>query len=144
MAKKKRPPKSPEPSQRQLRAGELVRHALVDILAREEFRDPALQGVSVTVGEVRCSPDLRHANVFCIPLGDQSAERAVEVSEGLNRAAPFLRGRLGKKIDMKFTPQLHFKADNSYDSALAMDNLLANARRRDSDYGADEPGETDA
>lgn len=133
MAKRPRQPKSLEPSQRQLRAGELVRHALVDILAREEFRDPALQGVSVTVGEVRCSPDLRHANIYCIPLGDRDAERAKAVCEGLNRAAAFLRGRLGKEIEMKFTPQLHFIADESYDSALAMDTLLANARARDSD-----------
>ena len=118
MAKRTRQPKSLEPSQRQLRAGELVRHALVDILAREEFRDPALQGVSVTIGEVRCSPDLRHANVYCIPLGDQSSERAKAVSEGLNRAAAFLRGRLGKEIEMKFTPQLHFIADESYDLSL--------------------------
>ena len=115
MAKKKRPAKSLEPTQRQLRAGELVRHALVDIMAREEFRDPALQGVSITIGEVRCSPDLRNASVYCIPLGDQSAARAAEVSEGLNRAASFIRGRLGKEIEMKFTPQLHFIADNSYD-----------------------------
>lgn len=143
MARKKRPAKSLEPTQRQLRAGELVRHALVDIMAREEFRDPALQGVSVTIGEVRCSPDLRNASVYCIPLGDQSAERATEVSEGLNRAAAFIRGRLGKEIEMKFTPQLHFIADNSYDSALAMDNLLANARSRDRDFSSEGDPETD-
>lgn len=142
MAKRPKHPKSLEPSQRQLRAGELVRHALVDILAREDFRDPALQGVSVTIGEVRCSPDLRHANVFCIPLGDQSSERAQEVAEGLNRAAAFLRGRLGREIEMKFTPQLHFMADVSYDSALAMDTLLAKARSRDRDFAAQgEPDE---
>jgi ribosome-binding factor A len=143
MAKRPKQPKSLEPSQRQLRAGELVRHALVDILAREDFRDPALQGVSVTIGEVRCSPDLRHANVFCIPLGDQNAERAQEVAEGLNRAAAFLRGRLGRQIEMKFTPQLHFMADVSYDAALAMDTLLAKARSRDRDFAAEgDPDDT--
>lgn len=142
MGKRSRQPKSLEPSQRQLRAGELVRHALVDILAREEFRDPALQGVSVTVGEVRCSPDLRHASVFCTPLGDQDSAHAKEVAEGLNRAASFLRGRLGREIEMKFTPQLHFIADESYDSALAMDMLLANARSRDRDDDG-EDDETD-
>lgn len=109
------------PSQRQLRAGELVRHALVDVLSREEFRDPALQGVSVTVGEVRCSPDLKHATVFCAPLGGGDADA---LAEGLNRAAGFLRGRLGREIDMKFTPQLHFIADTSYDTATEMDKLL--------------------
>lgn len=138
MARRSRAPKSLEPSQRQLRAGELVRHALVDILAREDFRDPALQGVSVTIGEVRCSPDLRHANIYCAPLGDQDPEKAREVCEGLNRAASFLRGRLGREIEMKFTPKLHFIADTSYDSALAMDMLLDNARQRDRDYGVDD------
>lgn len=142
MGKRSSQPKSPEPSQRQLRAGELIRHALVGILAREEFRDPVLQGISLTIGEVRCSPDLRHANVYCIPLGDQDAERAKSVAEALNRAANFLRGRLGREIDMKFTPQLHFIPDESYDSALAMSNLLAAARRRDRDF-ADE-GEPEA
>lgn len=131
MAKRRRAPKSLEPSQRQLRAGELVRHALVDILAREDFRDPALQGVSVTIGEVRCSPDLRHANIFCAPLGDQDTDHAKAVCDGLNRAASFLRGKLGREIEMKFTPQLHFITDESYDAALAMDTLLAAARARD-------------
>ncbi len=118
-------PKSLEPSQRQLRAGELVRHALVDILAREEFRDPDLQGISITIGEVRCSPDLRHANVFCSPLGGGDMEA---LAAGLNRAASFLRGRLGRQIEMKFTPELHFIADKSYDEAMAMDALLDSVR----------------
>lgn len=111
------------PSQRQLRAGELVRHALVDILAREEFRDPAIQGVSVTIGEVRTSPDLKHAVVYCSPLvGSTDAEA---VAAGLNRASAFIRGRLGREIDMKFTPQLRFLADTSYDAATAMDQLIS-------------------
>jgi len=122
--KGKKDPAGMEPSQRQLRAGELVRHALVDILAREDFRDPALEGVSVTVGEVRCSPDLRHANVFVSPLGIDDLAKREEMAEGLNRAAGFLRGRLGREIEMKFTPQLNFIADRSYDEATAMDKLL--------------------
>ncbi|MDJ0921850.1 MAG: 30S ribosome-binding factor RbfA [Henriciella sp.] len=116
-----------EPSQRQLRAGELVRHALVDVLAREEFRDPELQGVTVTIGEVRCSPDLRHAHVFCSPLGETDKTRIEAVSEALNRAAAFLRGRLGREIEMKFTPQLHFIPDLSYDEASAMDAVFRRA-----------------
>ncbi|MEM7005355.1 MAG: 30S ribosome-binding factor RbfA [Pseudomonadota bacterium] len=132
MAKRGRQPKNLEPSQRQLRAGELVRHALVDIFAREEFRDPALQGVSVTIGEVRCSPDLRHANVFCSPLGDQDTDHADLVADALNKASGFLRGKLGKEIELKFTPRLHFIADKSYDAARAMDQLLgSDAVRRD-------------
>jgi len=115
---------SAEPSQRQLRAGELLRHALVDILAREELRDPDLQGVAVTIGEVRCSPDLRHATVFCSPLGETDADRVNGVAEGLNRAARFLRGRLGRQIELKFTPQLHFVPDLSYEEGQSMEALL--------------------
>lgn len=122
------------PSQRQLRAGELIRHAVSDILAREDLRDPDLVGVIVTVGEVRCSPDLRHANIFVSPLGDDSEAGRGKLAEALNRAAGFLRGRLGREIDMKFTPQLHFIADKSYDEATAIDRLLADSRvRRDLD-----------
>ncbi|MEL6324678.1 MAG: 30S ribosome-binding factor RbfA [Pseudomonadota bacterium] len=135
MARRQRPANPAEPSQRQLRAGELIRHALVDILAREDFRDPDLQGVSITVGEVRCSPDLKHATVFCTPLGDSDTAQAERVADGLNRAAAFLRGRLGREIDMKFTPALRFIADMSYDSAAAMDALLREARARDRDSG---------
>ncbi len=120
----KRNPSDLEPSQRQLRAGELVRHALVDVLVREELRDPDLQGVTVTLGEVRCSPDLRHANIFCSPLGETDKERIEAVSNALNRAAAFLRGRLGRQIEMKFTPQLHFIPDLSYDEASAMDAVF--------------------
>ncbi|GGB69960.1 MULTISPECIES: 30S ribosome-binding factor RbfA [Henriciella] len=113
-----------EPSQRQLRAGELVRHALTDIFMREEFRDPALQGVNVTIGEVRTSPDLKHAHVFCSPLGVTEPAAQDELAKALNRAAAFIRGKLGKQIDMKFTPQLHFIADHSYDDGAYMDAIF--------------------
>ena len=116
-----------EPSQRQLRAGELVRHALVDVLAREELHDADLSGVMVTIGEVRCSPDLRHAHVFCSPLGAVSREQIDDVAEALNRAGPFLRGKLGRQIDMKFTPQLHFIPDHSYNDASDMDAVFRRA-----------------
>lgn len=124
------------PSQRQLRAGELIRHALVDILAREDLRDPALDGVSVTISEVRPSPDLRRATVFCAPLsgganGSSTAEAksaqprdADAIVAALNRCAPFLRGRLGKHIETKFTPSLHFEPDRSFDEADAVRRLL--------------------
>ncbi|MGH1422399.1 MAG: 30S ribosome-binding factor RbfA [Hyphomonas sp.] len=124
------------PTQRQLRAGELVRHALTDVLAREDFRDPELQNIMVTVGEVRCSPDLRHANVFVTPLGDDTEDGRKSLAEALNRAASFLRGRLGKEVELKFTPQLHFIADRSYDEATAIDRLLADPKvRRDIEEG---------
>lgn len=120
------------PSQRQLRAGEIVRHALAEIIAREDFRDPDLAGVLVTVGEVRCSPDLKHANVFVTPLGDDTGEGRAKLAAALNRASAFLRGRLGREIELKFTPVLNFIADKSYDEATAIDRLLADPRvRRD-------------
>ncbi|MGD2132828.1 MAG: 30S ribosome-binding factor RbfA [Maricaulaceae bacterium] len=109
------------PSQRQLRAGELVRHALVDILAREDVRDPDLEGVSVTVSEVRTSPDLKHADVFVAPLG---VGDAAKTAAALNRCARFLRGRLGRQIELKFTPELHFLADESFDEADHIGRLL--------------------
>lgn len=113
------------PSQRQLRAGELVRHALVEILREEDIADPALEGVSVTVTEVRVSPDLRHATVFVEPLG---GGHATEVVEGLNRHARFLRGRLGHAIELRFTPDLKFVHDESFDEAARMDRLFDDPR----------------
>ncbi len=116
-------------SQRQLRAGELVRHALVEILREEDLQDPALAGVSVTITEVRVSPDLKHALCFVEPLG---GEHAPEVIAGLNRVSKFLRGRLGHAIEMRFTPALKFVHDDSFDVAEKMNRLLADPRvRRD-------------
>lgn len=109
-------------SQRQLRAAELVRHALVDILAREELRDPALQGVSITIGEVRASPDLKHMTAFVSALGPHDPQ---QIADGLTRSAAFLRGRLARLIDLRFTPQLHFQPDVSYEEARHIDELLA-------------------
>lgn len=132
MARKPAPPGLP--SQRQLRAGELIRHALTDILSREAFRDPELENALITVGEVRCSPDLKHANIFVSPLGDESDEGRANLAAALNRAAGFLRGRLGREIDLRYTPELHFIADKSYDDATAIDRLLMDPRvRRDVD-----------
>ena len=110
------------PSQRQLKAGELIRRALSEILAREDIRDPALRGVSVTVSEVRASPDLKHATVFAAPLGGGNSE---EVILGLSRSARFLRGRLGHHMEMKSTPRLKFVLDTTFETASEMDRLLS-------------------
>lgn len=110
------------PSQRQLRAGELIRHALSEIMQRESLREPGLHGVSVTITEVRVSPDLKQASVYAEPLGGYAED---EVVAALNRAAPYLRGLLGKKIDMKFTPALKFLPDDTFAEAQKIDELLA-------------------
>jgi ribosome-binding factor A len=136
-----RPPRSGRraaagPSQRQLRAGELVRHALVEILREEDFADPALAGVSVTLSEVRVSPDLKHALCFVEPLGGVHAEAVIA---GLNRASRLLRGHLGHAIEMKFTPALKFIHDDSFNAATHMNQLLADPRvRRDIEASDDE------
>ncbi len=111
------------PSQRQLRAGELVRHALAQMLREEEVADPSLVGASITVTEVRMSPDLKHAVCFVEPLG---GEKAAEVVAGLNRAAKFLRGRLGRHVELKFTPDLKFIHDESFDEAARIGRLFDN------------------
>lgn len=110
------------PSQRQLRAAELVRHALVDIIRREDLRDPDLRGVSITVGEVRASPDLKHMTAFVSSLGPGDPQT---IANALTRSSSFLRGRLAREIDLKFTPDLHFQPDVSYDEARHIDELLA-------------------
>ncbi|MBL8549949.1 MAG: 30S ribosome-binding factor RbfA [Hyphomonadaceae bacterium] len=121
MTRRHHPARSAGPSQRQLRAGELVRHALVEILAREELRDPDLTGCSITIGEVRASPDLKHMNVFVAALGAHDPAR---IAAALGRHAAFLRGRLGRQIELRFTPELHFLADISYDEAQHIEDLL--------------------
>jgi ribosome-binding factor A len=126
------------PTQRQLRAGELMRHALVEILRDEEIADPALEGVSVTVTEIRMSPDLRHATVFVEPLG---GDHAGDVVAGLNRHAKFLRGRLGKSIETKFTPALRFLHDESFDEAARMSRLFDDPKVRQ-DLTPDAPSDS--
>jgi ribosome-binding factor A len=115
------------PSQRQLRAGELVRHALVEILRSETFTDPALAGAVVTISEVRMSPDLKHALCFVEPLGGREAPTVITA---LNRASRFLRLRLGPAIEMRFTPDLKFVHDDSFDTAQHIARLLADPRVR--------------
>jgi ribosome-binding factor A len=122
MKRKSRGHEGAGPSQRQLRAAELVRHALVDIVAREELRDPDLRGVSITIGEVRASPDLKHMTAFVSSLGPTDPK---VIANGLTRISSFLRGRLARSIDLRFTPDLHFQPDISYDEARYIDELLA-------------------
>jgi ribosome-binding factor A len=109
------------PSQRQLRVGEMLRHALADVLRETDIRDPDLEGTSVTVTQVRPSPDMRHAVVFVEPLGGKDAERIVEA---LNRNRSFLRGQMGHRITLKFTPDLRFVEDRSFAEAERIDQIL--------------------
>src|SRR3954470_23954731 len=109
------------PSQRQLRVGELLRHSLSEILTRGEVRDPDLEGVSVTVTQVKPSGDMRHATAFVEPLGGKNAKQIVAA---LNRHKAFLRGEMGHLIELKFTPELRFVEDESFAEAQKIENLL--------------------
>ena len=109
------------PTQRQLRVGEMLRHALADILRRDEIRDPDLAGVSVTITQVKPSPDMRHATVFCEPLGGKNAKAVIAA---LNKHKGFLRGEMGHQIALKFTPDLRFVEDESFAEAQKIETIL--------------------
>lgn len=133
MSNRKPKPRAGLVSQRQLRAGELIRHALVEVLREEEIHDPALEGVSVTVAEVRLSPDLKHATCFVEPLGAgvegaPTAGHVADIVKALNVHAKFLRGALGRHIDMRFTPDLRFRHDESFAAAERLNRLLDDRR----------------
>jgi ribosome-binding factor A len=122
-------------TQRQLRAGELVRRAVADIIAEGHLHDPHLKGVSVTITEARVSPDLRHATCFIAALGRGDVQK---VADALNHASGFLQKELGRQIEMKFTPRLRFLPDDSFDAAAKVDDVLARPSvRRDLDHGDD-------
>jgi len=128
------------PSQRQLRVGELLRHALSDILRARDIRDPDLEGVSVTVTQVKPSPDMRHATVFVEPLGGKNADVVVGA---LNRHRGFLRGELGRSIELKFTPELRFVEDTSFAEAQRIEQILHSEKVARDLQRPDEPVEDD-
>ncbi len=109
------------PSQRQLRVAEEIRHVLAGVFLRGEIRDPELAGVSITVTEVRISPDLKHATAFVTRLGRSDIG---EKLPALRRAAPFLRGQLAHALKLRYAPNLSFQADTSIDYAAHVDELL--------------------
>ncbi|HEY2883685.1 MAG TPA: 30S ribosome-binding factor RbfA [Rhizomicrobium sp.] len=113
------------PSQRQLRVGEMLRHALSDVLRRGELRDPDLAQVSVTITQVKPSPDMRYATIFCEPLGGKNAKTVVAA---LNRHKGYLRGEMGRLIALKFTPELRFLEDESFAAAQKIETLLKSSR----------------
>jgi len=100
---------------------EEIRHILAGILLRGDLHDPALAGVSVTVSEVRISPDLKNATVYSLPFGKASV---AEVMKGLNRSAPYLRSQVGHALNLRYAPALTFVPDRSFDEAKHIDDLL--------------------
>jgi ribosome-binding factor A len=117
------PYRTPEkaPSQRQLRAGELIRHALAEILVRGEVHDPVIENHVITVPEVRMTPDLRLATIYVMPLAGRDADEVVAAFERNKR---FLRGELAHRVNMKFAPEIRFRIDERFEEAERIAKLL--------------------
>ena len=109
------------PSQRCLRVGESIRHIISELLARGEISSPLLDKTSVTITEVKVSPDIKNATVFATPLG---GEEMPDLLRELDMVAPKLRHFLSKKLVMKYVPKLRFKQDHSFEKAMKIDELL--------------------
>jgi ribosome-binding factor A len=112
---------SPMPSQRQLRVGELVRHALADMLTRAEVHDPVIEGHLITVPEVRMSADLRLATVYVMPLGGRDIDA---VLAALERNKRYLRGEIARQVNLKFAPEIRFRIDERFDEGERIEKLL--------------------
>jgi ribosome-binding factor A len=125
----KHAPKSAGPTQRQLRVGEVIRRGLADLLARGEIHDPDLSAMSITVGEVRCSPDLKVATAFVMPLMGAGSVDAAIAALARNRGE--LRRRIGAITGLKFTPDLRFRADETFDRLDETRRLFADPRVQD-------------
>ena len=108
-------------SQRQLRVGELVRHAVAEMLARGDVHDPVIEGHLITVPEVRMTADLRLATIYIVPLGGRDASEVVAAFE---RHKKFLRGEIAHRINLKFAPDIRFRIDERFDEADRIDKLL--------------------
>ena len=119
------------PTQRQLRAGELVRHALADILSLGDVHDPVLEAHMITVPEVLMSPDLRQATIYVMPLGGRDEKPVLAALERIKR---YLRGEIARRVNLKFAPEIRFRLDERFDEAERIEKLLRTSEvRRDLD-----------
>jgi len=123
----RRSEKSTGPSQRQLRVGELIRHALAEMLTRGEIYDDVLASHLVTIPEVRMSPDLRLASIYVMPLGGKDVK---PVLAALERNKKYIRGEIAHQVNLKFAPDIRFMADESFDEADRIERLLASEKVR--------------
>jgi ribosome-binding factor A len=137
MAKKNHHDAGPAgPSQRALRAGELVRHAIAEVLSRGDVHDPVLSGHLITIPEVRMSPDLRQATVYVMPLGGKDTKQVLDALENNKK---FLRTEVAHRVNLKFAPELKFRFDDRFDEAERIEKLLRTpAVKRDLEKDRDE------
>lgn len=116
------------PSQRQLRVGEMLRHALSEILRRDNFFDPDLDGVSVTISELSVSPDLSNARVYVMPLGGENSDT---VLPALNRLAPVLQREVAARVHLRRVPRLKFILDETFETAARLNVVFNSIRTED-------------
>ena len=127
---------SPMPSQRQLRVGEVIRHALAELLARGEVHDPVIEGHLITVPEVQMSADLRLATIYVMPLGGRDTGA---VLAALERNKRYLRGEIARYVNLKFAPDIRFRIDERFAEAERIEKLLRTpAVQRDLDNKTDD------
>jgi ribosome-binding factor A len=122
-------------SQRQLRVGELVRHALADMLTRGDVHDPVIEGHMITIPEVQVTADLRLATIYVMPMGGRDAEEVVAAFE---RNKKYLRTEIAHRINLKFAPDIRFRVDDRFAEAERIDRLLRSPEvKRDLDHDKD-------
>ncbi len=124
-SKSRRSVTTSEPSQRQLRVAETLRHALSEILTREEFFDPDLENVSITISEISISPDLSNARVYTMPLGGVNVDL---VLPALNRLAPLLQKHVASRVHLRRVPRLKFLVDDSFETAARLNEVFNRVR----------------
>ncbi len=127
------------PSQRQLRVGEELRHGLSEIFMRGELGDPRIEEASITVSEVRISPDLRNATAYIMPLNGDKKDQVMQL---LIQSNGMIRTLISRKIHLKFSPRIHFKLDQSFETASHIDGLLREAKTRTADIETDSDSDT--
>src|SRR5271156_7222382 len=108
-------------SARQLRVGELIRHALAEMFVRGDIHDPVIETHMITVPEVRMSPDLRLATIYIMPLGGRDGEAVVDA---LDRNKRYVRGEIARRVNLKFAPEIRFRVDDRFDEAERIEKLL--------------------
>src|ERR1700687_6091429 len=127
---------TPGGSQRQLRVGELVRHAIAELLTRGDVHDPVIEGHLITVPEVRMTADLRLATIYVMPLGGRDVEAVIAALDHNKR---YVSGEIPRRANLKFAPEIRFRADERFDEAERIEKLLRTpAVQRDLDGEKDE------
>lgn len=136
MTRKKHAASSRAPSQRMLRVGEQIRHVLADLLARGDIHDDIIASHTITVTQVRMSPDLRLATAFVMPLG---GEDTLAVLAALDRSRRFVRGQIAQRLELQFSPEIRFREDDTFEEAMRIERLLASDKvRQDTKKGSGE------